>query len=220
MSAGGVVAIVWIVLVVLVGPALLWLLLGRSTTTAGRVRAVPDGIEIVFRPHVPAAVAGISFLLCGVFATFGVVGSVVPSVVLYVLAALFLLMLLCAGGTLLRRPRVLLTREGLDYRGWGADAFLAWDDIADVDSDLSNGFRPLVEVFAAHPAPSFRYVRAVVALPETRGPRPAIRIVARGLDEPWRLMVYAEQMVAEAPERRGDRLGARGLGWLDGTLLR
>ncbi|MEJ7831773.1 MAG: hypothetical protein WKF79_02570 [Nocardioides sp.] len=213
------IAIVWIVLLVVAGPLLLWMLLRRSTDTGGRVRAVADGIEIAFRPHVPVAAGGFGFLLCGFFATFGLVGSVIPSGVLFAMAGLFLVLPVGALGTVLRSPRVLLTREGLDYRGWGADAFLAWDDIARIDSDVRNGFRPLVEIIATQPAPSFRYARAIVALPEPMGPCPAIRVVARGLDEPWRLMVYVEQMAAEAPARREARLGAWGLSWLDGTLL-
>lgn len=220
MSVSEVVAIAWVVLLVLAGPGLLWvLLLARSTHAGGRVRSATDGIEIAFRPHVPAAAAGIGLLLGGLFATFGVAGSVVPSALLSLMALTFLVMVVCAVGTMLRRPRVLLTLEGFDYRGWGADAFLAWDDIAGTDSEIGNGFRPVVEIIATQPARSFRYSRAIVALPEPMGPRPAIRVVARGLDEPWRLMVYVEQMAAEAPARREDRLGAWGLSWLDGTLL-
>ncbi|GEP34241.1 hypothetical protein NSZ01_20090 [Nocardioides szechwanensis] len=216
---GSVLVLVWVVLVVIAAPGVIVAVVGSSAGTDGRVRAVDGGIRIDFRPHVPAAVAVLSFLMAGMLATAAVLDFAVPRLLSAVLAGAFLLLLVAAVGTLRRKPRVLLTLDGLDYRGWGADARISWDDVAGTEADFSNGLRPIIDVLAKDVAPSFRYDTALVALPEPMGPRPAVRVLARGLDEPYRLEVFVNQMRAAAPEERAFRLGEVGLRWLDGTLL-
>lgn len=215
----GVLVLTWLALLAIAAPGLMAAFIGSPSGTEGRVRAVDGGIWIDFRPHIPTACAVFAFLMTGMFLTAAVLDSAVPRLLSLALVVPFLSLLIASVGTLRRKPRVLLTAEGLDYRGWGADARISWDDVAGTDTDFSNGLRPLVEVLAKDVAPSFRYDTALVALPELMGPRPAVRVLARGLDEPYRLEVFVNQMTAASPEERAFRLGEVGLRWLDGTLL-
>lgn len=181
------------------------------------IHATGEEIEVGYRPEVPIAIAvaaGLLALLCtGVaLATSGVVSGVS-----WVLAVLFVTVLVGALGTLRRRPRVLLTATGLTYRGWAVDASVAWEDVEGTATDKRFEWRPVAEVLVRPDAGSFRRETALLALPEPMGRRPVIRILARGLDEPWLLVEYVDQLARLPAHERPGRLGAAGLAFLDGS---
>lgn len=206
--------LLWVVLAALLVPGLLAVPAMRASRAGGRVHATGLEVEIDYRPELPALVALLGFLAAGLLGTVALATSGPGSAGAGVLALLAAVVLLAAVGTLRRRPRVLLTAQGLDYRGWGQDASVAWADVEGTAIDARYAWRPLAEVLVAPGATSLRHRVDPFALPEPAGPRSSIRMLGHGLPDPRRLLAFVEQLAALPPTERSSRLGERGLAFL------
>jgi len=209
-------ALLWVALAALLALGLLAMPAMGASRDGGRVHATGLEIEVGYRPAVPASIAVAGFLGGGLLGTAAVVGSGVLSFLYAVLALLCGLALLGAVGTLRRRPRVRLTAQGLDYRGWGLDASVAWADVEGTAINSGYAWRPLAEVLVTPGAPSLRHRVDPVALPEPPGTRSSIRMLVPGLEDPRRLLAFVEGMAALPPADRPARLGSDGRAFLRG----
>ncbi|MCY7396444.1 MAG: hypothetical protein LH468_09895 [Nocardioides sp.] len=209
--------LVWLVLVAVLAPGVLAVREMEPGNGGRRIHATGQEIEVGFRPHRPLVIAVAGLALGGALASTALATSGAVSVLCWLLALLPVAALVGAVGTLRRRPRVLLTAEGLDYRGWGVDACVAWDDVEGTVADARSELRPLAEILVRPGGSSFRHRAAVLALPEPLGRRPAIRMLAGDLDHPWLLLEYADRMARLPADQRPGRLGADGLDFLDGS---
>lgn len=80
-----------------------------------------------------------------------------------------------------RRPRLVLTPQGLGARGWDGDAWLDWDDVASVEF-VSAGQYTVVRFHGAPGAPSWRWVRRGRVLFASQPRTPWVDVPAPALD--------------------------------------
>lgn len=209
--------LLWVVLAALLVPGLLAVPAMRASGAGGRVHATGLEVEVGYRPELPALVALLGFVAAGLLGTVALATSGPGAVGAGAAALLAVVVLLAAVGTLRRRPRVLLTAHGLDYRGWAQDASVAWSDVEGTAIDARYAWRPLAEVLVAPGATSLRHRVDRFALPEPAGPRSSIRMLGHGLQDPRRLLAFVEQLAALPPAERSSWLGERGLAFLVGA---
>lgn len=208
--------LLWVALAAVLALGLVAVPAMRPSGEGGRVRATGLEVEVGYRPGPPALVAVAGFVVAGLLGTVALATSGVGSLLCWVLALLAGVVLLGAVGTLRRRPRVRLTAQGLDYRGWGLDASVAWADVEATAIDARYAWRPLAEVLVVPGATSLRHRTDPFALPEPPGARSSIRMLAHGLEDPRRLLAFVEVMAALPAEDRPGRLGSDGRAFLVG----
>lgn len=119
---------------------------------------------------------------------------------------------------LLRKPGLVLTADGVSYRGWTVDSRLAWEDVVSVDLDVTEPRRPRLLVAGRPDAPSWEVSSHRLLLPLDRVPSaPRIVVLAGALDHPTRVEVLVRRLAASAAADRPGLLGPDGVAFLSGA---
>jgi len=185
---------------------------GPATGTGGRVEIPLNG-----RTPLTMVLLGTSFALLFVVAVFAVgVGD--GGLLFLPLVLLFAALVPDALRGLLRKPGLVLTADGITYRGWTLDSRLAWDDVVSVGLDLTEPRRPRLLVAGRPDAASWEVTSHRLVLPLDRVPSgPRIVVLAGALDHPTRAEVLIRRLAASPAADRPGLLGPDGVAFLSGA---
>lgn len=204
--------------------AMVWLRWFAPSRPRDRVALVDgDGraaFSVGLRPHIPLSVVILGVVWAGFFVwLMAVQGFSNGGLLLLPVVALFASLVPDGLRAITRRPRLRFDDHTLDYRGWGSDSQLAWEDVEQVDFAAPDVRRPVLRIQGRHGATSWthRHLRIVYSLDQ----RPAgarIDVPLLALDAPGRLVTLLDDWrTKSAPERR-DLIAPEGVAFLDETL--
>ena len=176
------------------------------------------GIEVRLSNHLLWAVAFMALVWTSFLVWAAVAAGLTGAGLLVLLLALpFAVLLPDTVRALLRRPRLILTLDGVTYVGWSADAAVSWPDIATVDVAAPHVRRPVVRIAVRPNATSFTSTPRRLLLSLDLPPDlPAIDVPLLALASPGRLTALLEKLVTVDEAARTTRLGADALRFLDG----
>ena len=199
--------------------------LGLITTSGrGRVMLIDGGtaLEVRMRSRTP-----ITMLLVGVgFTAFFIAAGLavgVPGggVFVWVIGLLFVILIPDSIKALTRGPRLRLSPENVDLRGWTTDVSLAWDDVHTVLFDDSDPIRPRATLLGRTTSLSFTVKSSKLIIPLDRQPkRPELSVYLAAFDEPDRLRGSLEHLQRMTASERASWIGPGAVELLDGTMQR
>lgn len=147
------------------------------------------------------------------------VGADGPGWLLLPLFLLFFVLVPDTARALTRHSRVLLTETGVDFRGWGIDAALAWDDVVLVDFAAPHRRRPVVRIEGRPDAPSWRVERHRILLSLDKRPdTPRIDVPMEALDAPGAFLTYVNSVRRDPPHIRSRWFGPDAVAFFRGDL--
>ncbi len=194
-------------LVLLAVAAGLWIF-GRPSRGGAEVVVSEEAggpvLRLPLRPHLPVA----NLLVLGALTSLTVYGMVAiglgdGGLLLLPVLLLVALPLPDTVRALLRRPDVTLTTSEVAMRGWGADARLAWEDVAGAEVVVPHPRRPVLRVLGRPGASSWEFMPRRIVLPlDARPDGPHVDVRLQALSTPGALEVVVQELAAMPSDRR------------------